>query len=644
MERVKSGMRKLLIVDICFCIPLFLFAQSGLNQDKNATQPTVKEIKNHIEAAQQHLANQPEKSLEHINHAISLSRQISDSHHESLALTALAEYNFRLSNYAVAVEKAMEALIKASENNDTLALAKSHRVLGLIYTLGFKQYDKALEHQLKAFELFKTLHDPTSIAAFCGNITWIYAITGEKLNEAHRLADRGLQLSDSLHNNQLLSYNHNSKGLLYKAQQRFDSALHHFEKSNQAARAAQDLAVLAYNRELMGEVALQKGNIRQALEWLNEAAALSSKLKLREVLKDSYKSMAQAHLSMGDFKRAYQHFVRFTELKDSLLNWETTQRAILVNRQAEEERQKKQLAALEQSARQAQREQLIISVFFAIVFILMSMVLMLVLRNNRFRKLTNEALEEKNRQIEEQNKQLLESSALRDRLFSIISHDLRSPLVSLRGLLGLLQKSQITEEEFKMFAPKINQLLTGMNETLENLLSWGQSQLGIMSFQPVRLQPHDLVNKVFGLFADMARSKNIALINKIDLISEINYDKNLLELILRNLIHNGIKFSHSGGEVIVRARALNSDYVLEVADKGIGMNARQKEEVLSGTGGSSRGTQGEKGTGLGLRLCNELLVRCGGYLEIESEEGQGSVFRVVLEDALAVSNFSKEAG
>lgn len=605
------------------------FQASGRFAD-TVSQSYQKRLQILIDSAQEQLASNPEKSFMLTQQALNLIKQTADTRYEAIALAVLAECHFRLSDYALAVEKATEALQKAQHHNHEDALAKAHRVLGITYTLGLKQYDKALEHQLQAFELYKKLNDPRNIAAFCGNITWIYAITGEKLDEAHRLANRGLRLSDSLKDARLLSYNHNSKGLIYKAERKYDLALSHFEKSNQAATAANDKAVFADNKQLMGEIALSLGNATKALEWFAESAGLCSQLKLREVLKDDYQGMANAYAMLGDFRNAYEHLQKFSKLKDSLLNWEIAQRAILINRQADDERQKKQLASLEQTARQAQREQLIISVSFAIVFVLMSIVLILALRNNRYRKIVNEELQKQNRQIEDQNKQLLQSSALRDKLFSIISHDLRSPLVSLRGMLALLQKEQITEAEFKLFAPKINQLLTGMNETLENLLGWGQSQLGIMTFQPVKLFPHDVVKRIFDLFADMARTKNIGLINDIDPMYEIVCDRNVLELVLRNLIHNSIKFSNPGGSVTVCGKSDKAFWVIEVRDNGVGMSTHELNGILSGTGSSSRGTMGEKGTGLGLRLCRELLERSGGYLEAESREGAGSVFKIFL--------------
>lgn len=626
--------QRLCSAGIWVLFPSFVLAFQPRERSADAAfyTDTVK-VKVLIDSAQRKLASDPQTSLILIQQALILSRQAADAHNEAIALTILAECHNRLSDYALAVEKAMEALQKAQDHHNEYALAKAHRVLGIIYTLGLKQYDKAQEHQLQAFELYKKLNDPRNIAAFCGNITWIYAMTGKKLDEAHQLANRGIQLSDSLKDNQLLSYNHNSKGLIFKTEGKYDLALYHFEKSNQAAVLANDQAVLAYNRQLMGEIALSKGNARQALEWFNESSGICSQLKLREILKDDYKGMANVYAALGDFRNAYHYFIKYTELKDSLLNWEITQRAILINRQADDEQQKKQLASLEQSARQAQREQLIFSVSFAIVFVLMSIVLILVLRNNRYRKIVNEELQKQNRQIEEQNRKLLQSSELRDKLFSIISHDLRSPLVSLRGMLGLLQKEQITEAEFRLFTPKINQLLTGMNETLENLLGWGQTQLGIMTIQPVKLFPHDVVKRIFDLFADMARAKNITLINEIDQLYEVTCDRNVLELVIRNLIHNSIKFSNPDSKVCVRAKTDNSNHIIEVADNGIGMSTNHLNEIFSGISGSSRGTMGEKGTGLGLRLCRELLERSGGRLEIESREGMGSVFRIILKKA-----------
>jgi signal transduction histidine kinase len=596
------------------------------------THPVDSVITALLDSAQYYMVNNPKKALIKINEAMRLARQKHDRHSEAMAQVALGEYHFRLSNYAYAVEQGTLALRTAESLGDTLVMAFAHRLLGLVYTLGLKYYDKALSHQLQANALFKVLKNPAYIAANCGNLSWIYAITGQQLQTAHRIANQGIQLADSLQQPQLLSYNHNSKALIYKAQQRFDSALHHFEMSNHAARQANDKAVYAYNLALMGETALQTKKPRQAWAWFKESLDISAQIKLREVMKDCYKGLAEAAVMLGDTGKAYQYFNQHIQLKDSLVNWEVTQRTLLANQQLEDERKAKQLAMLELRTQRVQREQLLISIGFAIVFVLMATVLLLALRNNQHRKLSNKALHEKNLLIQEQNQKLLQAANLRDKLFSVISHDLRSPLASLRGLLNLLQQNQITEKEFRLLAPRLNRQLLGINETLENLLGWGHAQLGLHTYSPEPLAVNRLVERVFGLFVSMAENKNIVLVNQTDESLHLIADRNVLELVLRNLIHNAIKFSKPGGTVVVTAGTLpaNGECYIEVTDTGQGVPENLIEKLAQGHVESRRGTEGEKGTGLGLLLCSELLGRQGGRLEATNRAAGGASFRVWL--------------
>ncbi len=613
---------------------IFLFCAIGLMASGREQNPmdtiSSRYISILLDSAAYYQTNHPKKTLAKIREAMALALRTGHRQGETMAIIALGEYYFRQSLYAQAVEQATQALKQAEEQYDTLAMAMAHRLLGLVFTLGLKQYPDALKHQQQAYRFFQILNDPRNIAANCGNITWIYAVTGTNLEEAMQIANRGVALADSLNDYQLLSYNHNSKGLIFKALGQTDSAIFYFDLSNRAARQVNEQAVYAYNATLMADIALKQGNLKQAMQLLNEAAGISAQLNLREILKDSYKGLSDVYARQGNFAKAYEHRVLHEQLKDSLLNWEIVQRAILANNQLEYERQMKQLATLELRAQRVQREQLIISIAFAFVFILMGAMLVMALRNNRYRKQINEALLNKNKLIEAQNRELKISACLRDKLFSVISHDLRSPLVSLRGLLTMLQKKQITEREFALFIPRLNQLLLGMNETLENLLKWGHSQLGLLSFQPVQLHIHDVVNQVFRLFNDIAEHKKIKLINQTPARLFVTADQNVMELLLRNLIHNALKFSQPGGKVTVTAQSTDAECSIEVHDLGIGLPEDFMKLLATGSIVSKRGTSDEKGTGLGLRLCTELLERQGGRLEAYNRQEGGATFRITL--------------
>lgn len=578
-----------------------------------------------------YLAYQPDQANWYANEALELARKTAYPHGEILALNRLGEYEFRQSNYARAVELITESLKLALKQQDSLGMALAYRVLGNIHTFGLKQYDQALQYQLNALAIYQRLDDKRNIAAFCGNITWIYASTNQNLEEAHRLADRGIYLSDSLNDKQLLSFNYNSKGLIYMQQDQADSALKFLNRSIREAEKVKDFAVMSYNKSLIGNIYLQQGQHKIALSYFREAANESRQLNLREVLKESYLGLSKAYANLGDFQQALQNYIGYTQLKDSLVNWETSQKALMAKLKFEEEKREARIVELEQANEQARREQLIFSIGFAVTFIMMAAIIGLVLRNNRLRQQANKVLKEKNEEIETQNEKLKQANDIKDKFFSIIGHDLRSPLVSLKGLLGMLLRNEISEEEFKLFAPKLNHLVVGTNETLENLLQWGHSQLSGFTFNPTRQATHELVTRCFTLFADAAHAKSITLVNNVPAGISMMADRNQIDLILRNLVHNAIKYTHAGGSVTVTAETTDGAIELVVTDTGIGMTAKQVENLFNVSEmKTQRGTGGERGTGLGLMLCREMVGMHNGKIHVQSTPGQGTTFTVWL--------------
>jgi signal transduction histidine kinase len=581
--------------------------------------------------ADQLLVSNPKKAEVFTLEALELSRSLAYRKGEIIALNRLGENQFRQSNYAMAVEYTTQSLQRAEAINDSSGMGMAYRVLGNIHTFGFKQFDKALEYQLKAFAIYDKLNDVRNIASFCGNITWIYANTGQHLEEGHRLADRGIRLADSLMDTQMLSYNYNSKGLLYQRQSKYDSALYFLDKSIETGRHHDDLAVIAYNKSLKGDIYVALGETRMALQQYNEALKESRSINLREVMKNTYAGLSTVHERLGNTNEALYYYKTYTALKDSLVNWETTQKALITQLSFDQQKREAKILELELLNQQNQREQLLYSVTFGIGFVLLITVTGLVLRNNRQRKESNTLLQKKNEEIAHQNVQLKQANELKDKFFSIIGHDLRSPLVSLKSLLAMLVRNEISEEEFRAFTPKLNHLVVGTNETLENLFQWSHAQLNGWTFQPVHVSYRSLAEKTIPLFAETARSKQIAIENELKDDTTVLVDRNHAELILRNLIHNAIKFTPEGGKIWLRSFPKGDFQVLQVTDTGLGMHKEHLATLFTRTAPqTSRGTLGERGTGLGLMLCHEMIQYNHGRIEVESSPGKGTTFSILL--------------
>ncbi len=583
------------------------------------------------ELSHYYLTSQPPLALRYADDALTLATTGHNKPGQALALNRLSEYHWRQSNYARSVEMATGALKLALELKDSIVMARSYRLLGIINTYGFRQFERALEYQKNALAIYERQRDYLNMASLYGNITWIYGTTGKNLAAAKAMAWRGVRLADSLRSLQLLSYNYNSLGLIALHEKQWDSAIYYLDRSNTYGRQVNDRAVVAYNKSIAAEVLFQKQEVRKALALWRESEQESLALNLREVLKEAYEGLAKTHAQVGDFSKAYDYQRKFTVLKDSLVNWEIAQEALVMQLRMEEQKREVQLIALAQEADRERREKNLLRWALLAGTAAFFVILALIVRNNRQRRRSNEALVQKNKEIAEQNRQLTQANGIKARLFSIIGHDLRGPIQSLKGMLGLVVRQEVTSQEFQQFAPQLHQHVVSVNETLENLLHWSRSQMEGWTQNPSRVVVLPVVQRVALLFRETAHQKRISVTLSLTPALTVWADADQLEMILRNLLHNAIKFTPAAGSVSVEAVEQGASVSIIVTDTGIGMSEAQLAKLFDQTGiTSTRGTRNERGTGLGLALCYEMARRNGGTIVATSEAGLGSRFVLTL--------------
>ncbi|MDR9415103.1 MAG: two-component regulator propeller domain-containing protein [Gracilimonas sp.] len=249
-------------------------------------------------------------------------------------------------------------------------------------------------------------------------------------------------------------------------------------------------------------------------------------------------------------------------------------------------------------------------------------------QTKRIRK-EKEEVENQKKIIQEQANDLEEVVRTKDKFFSIIAHDLKNPFQILISYSEMLQEDlQNTDpEELKQGIQMIKDSSKSLYKLTENLLNWAKIQRGEVEPSKKEFLFEDVIEKEEEVFLQMAKQKNISLIFNIDSGMKLYADKDMVETILRNLFSNAIKFTPRGGQVTVHGESLPNWNVLKVTDTGIGMSDEMMEELLRLDESSSRlGTENERGSGLGLILCKEMMEMHGGKLEIASKVGKGSTF------------------
>jgi signal transduction histidine kinase len=274
------------------------------------------------------------------------------------------------------------------------------------------------------------------------------------------------------------------------------------------------------------------------------------------------------------------------------------------------------------------------------------MLLKTVMENERLISNQNQMLEAKVNQrtidleqtistLSKQRKDLHEANSFKDKVFSIISHDLKSPITSLAGLLQIMKMKTLNEEERSRAIDSLEIALKGTRNLLDNILAWANKNRNTTEVEEIEL--YSLVEEIFQIFQFHADNKSIRLENLVEKGFHIVSNRDMLQLVIRNLVSNALKFTKKNGSVEIGMRQDYLNIEIFVKDSGVGMS----EEVISGLfksnkHNSTRGTENEKGTGLGLMLCKEFVEKHNGSIHVKSQLKVGSTFTLTLNNAVPI--------
>lgn len=248
-------------------------------------------------------------------------------------------------------------------------------------------------------------------------------------------------------------------------------------------------------------------------------------------------------------------------------------------------------------------------------------------------QINNKDLTNKNKLLAESEFELKKSNDDKNKLFSIIAHDLRNPFNSLMGYTDLISnnKENLTNDEREVILNGINNIAKQTYNLFETLLNWARIQLEKTDRDLAEFNLKEAVNNVINFIAPIACLKNVTVCNEIPSTLNLSADSNIISTIIRNLLTNSLKFCNAGDDIIISSKTNDKEIKIIIEDSGIGIEP-EKLEVLFEVDKvhSERGTCNEKGTGMGLVLCKDLIQQCEGYISAESEPQKGSKFTITL--------------
>jgi Signal transduction histidine kinase len=232
--------------------------------------------------------------------------------------------------------------------------------------------------------------------------------------------------------------------------------------------------------------------------------------------------------------------------------------------------------------------------------------------------------------LEDHAHKLTELNQLKNQVFSVIAHDLKTPMYALRNLFNNMQQHKMPAKDVKAMLPGIVNEMNYTTNLMENLLQWAKLQMANSQVRPEVVDIEMMIKSVLQLLHWQAQHKQIHLETQIDNPVFCYADKEMVKLVLRNLLSNAIKFTPQNGHVLVGVRENSSCVEVYVRDNGIGISSEHLRQLFGEMFFSTKGTDEETGTGLGLRLCKDFLEKNGGKIAVESQPGKGSTFSFTL--------------
>ncbi|QHJ07139.1 sensor histidine kinase [Hymenobacter busanensis] len=377
-----------------------------------------------------------------------------------------------------------------------------------------------------------------------------------------------------------------------------------------------------------------QGNSAAAQRYLLRALPLVRQGGSAVQLGELYRTLTRLYRRQGNDAAAFTVLSRYVALQDSIAAEERAVQVEELRARYEAEKKEREIVLLTKDrviqAATLRRQALIRNGLIAGTVLLLMAVVALV-RSRAGHRRINRLLERKNASINRQKQELDRLNRTKDTLFSVISHDLRSPLSSLYSLLSLLNLGKLPAERLAAHSERLTRTLETTLRLLDNLLNWAASQMQGTTVRPEPLRLDAVVEECRCLLLGDAERKHIELSN---LLTEPTYaraDLNMTRLVLRNLLSNAIKFTPSGGTISVGVVRQGDMWCVRVCDSGVGIASEDQFRIFGDLEPhSTLGTANEKGIGLGLRLCKDFVQRNGGRLTFESVPGQGSTFCFTL--------------
>jgi signal transduction histidine kinase/Tfp pilus assembly protein PilF len=559
-----------------------------------------------------------------------------------------------------------------------LFLGLRYNNVGAIYWAQ-SRYKEAIEYYLKALHIFEKIDHPARMDITLSNIGMVYTKL-QQYDKASFYLLKALHLAERVQHQAGVAYAQNNLGQLLEEQQKYDSAIVYFQESANNYLKIQEINGVGLNLNSLGTVHKKMGNYDEALKSYQQALKIANQnqskywqsltmqnlgsvyLKreqwslveeyvkksqktaqeegYREIIKENYHILSEFYADTGEPAKALEQYKLFVVAKDSIFSEEKFRQLNQIQAEYETEKKQKENEILtrekilqEKTLQRSQYEKiaLIVVAFLILLFAVY------VWFSRQKLKITHEQLWQRNDMINQQKEkltqqaqQLEEVNQIKDRMFSIVAHDLRSPIAQLEGVMALVQDEHLSDQELKKILPGINRNISYTSDLVNNLLHWTKSQMHGLNIEKEDFDIYLIAQSKVNLFEKVAKEKNIKLYNEIPTGTLVSADPDMIDLVFRNLVSNALKFCSPEDAIYLKTIEQEKMIQLCIKDTGLGISPENLSKLFNNQNFTTRGTANEKGTGLGLSLCKDFIEKNNGEMWVESTVGVGSTFFFTL--------------
>jgi signal transduction histidine kinase len=537
-----------------------------------------------------------------------------------------------LGNTPEALTYYLKAVSLLEKINDLLGLGYITGNIGNIHYEN-QDYPEAIEFHQKSYSYSKELKDSKGIAFALNNMGLCYA----EINKREQALDsfhESLSISESANEKEGIINAIINLGTTHLQLQAFDSAEFYLQNALNISDQLGDLHSKTFALIGLGDVRLLQGYFDEAVPYLKEAIQLSQNIDYKSNLIRATEKLSIAERGRGNFESALEAYMHYNALSQSLYSSEQTEKLVRIQTEYEfqQERdsiqfaQEKERLTFQREIEHRKTNQLIL----VIVLVVISMIIVLVIFYNR-------KLQELNQAVTEQRDELERVNKTKSRFFSIIAHDIRGPMNLLMGYGDMVHMyveekfGDDKDEELEQLSGHLKQSTRTVLDLLDSLLTWAIKEEGALNLQKETLSLISCIEENFEVLGQIARSKKIRLTTDVDPTVKVCADKNSLMVILRNLINNALKFTPENGQINISTIAKDGMIQIKVSDTGVGI-PEDKIKLLFDINEEkvTRGTKGEGGSGLGLKLVYDFVQLNDGQVSVVSEEGHGTTFTIEL--------------